>query len=336
MDLREYAHIESSPDTFPKSTLKDIKGILREIGSPYGGLIDRVLAQGYIKPPKAYKWHGYYRIVLTDNEKQMVLDELARAKSMLSGDTDRDWHLNQYVDYWKRCIEEKSVPYEEAVKTQQYYDLREAALEDFQDFLFSHNVPDRHEEAGAWFHDFRMWIEHDQHKDVELYRDLFRHSAELLERYTKAQLEQGFWGVMSGISDVCLDDLIWHSDLDISSKEKLIRSIYDLYANLFVVEPLRHTCHMWWDSLAYGFHPMGRHSRENSEEERRIQDVMFQTLVRILELDDDECQCAALHGLGHVQHPETKKTIAKYLRKHPDISEDLKEYATACIGGDML
>jgi hypothetical protein len=58
-----------------------------------------------------------------------------------------------------------------------------------------------------------------------------------------------------------------------------------------------------------------------------MQDVMFQTLVRILSLDSETCQTAALHGLGHLHHPETKTLIDRYLAEHPSLTKERKEYA---------
>lgn len=42
-------------------------------------------------------------------------------------------------------------------------------------------------------------------------------------------------------------------------------------------------------------------------------DVMFKTMKRILELPDPEAQRAALHGLGHLHHPEVRDTVQNYI-----------------------
>ena len=60
-----------------------------------------------------------------------------------------------------------------------------------------------------------------------------------------------------------------------------------------------------------------------------MQDVIFETLARILALDSSNCQRAALHGLGHLHHPDTSKLINEYLQKNPSISAELREYALA-------
>jgi hypothetical protein len=60
-----------------------------------------------------------------------------------------------------------------------------------------------------------------------------------------------------------------------------------------------------------------------------MQDVMLETLADILFLDSQFCQTAALHGLGHLHHPETQALIQRYRADHPSLTEAQKEYALA-------
>ena len=87
--------------------------------------------------------------------------------------------------------------------------------------------------------------------------------------------------------------------------------------------------------LAYDFYDTELRNRHN-EETRIIQDAMFCTLKKILELESEYCQEAALHGLGHLRHPETKIAIEAYLRKNSRLSKEQKKYAKACITGDIM
>lgn len=111
--------------------------------------------------------------------------------------------------------------------------------------------------------------------------------------------------------------------------------MYDLFKNLFNIDPLKTSCNMWWDPLAYDFHPMKRRTR-NNEIERQIQDAMFNTLKSILELSSEECRLSALHGLGHLQHPETEMVIKNHLKINNMASEEYCHYANACIAGDIM
>ena len=76
-----------------------------------------------------------------------------------------------------------------------------------------------------------------------------------------------------------------------------------LFKRLFMRDPLDTSIYMWWDSQAYDYF-MGHRARSNEGEESRIQDVMFEVLEEILKLPAEHCQTAALHGLGHLMHPD--------------------------------
>jgi hypothetical protein len=60
-----------------------------------------------------------------------------------------------------------------------------------------------------------------------------------------------------------------------------------------------------------------------------MQDVIFETLTKILRLDSVACQTAALHGFSHLQHPSTEQVIGAYVQGKPEIDPELKAYALA-------
>jgi hypothetical protein len=66
-----------------------------------------------------------------------------------------------------------------------------------------------------------------------------------------------------------------------------------------------------------------------------MQDVIFETLNRILRLDSVPCQTAALHGLGHLHHPDTERVIEQYLQGNPMVSPKLRDYALAAAKFDI-
>jgi hypothetical protein len=83
---------------------------------------------------------------------------------------------------------------------------------------------------------------------------------------------------------------------------------------------------MWWDSLAFDWH-CGNRARANGGEDERMQDVMFETLAKILDLRSVPCQKAALHGLGNLHHPDSEQLIAAYLERNESIKPDMRDYA---------
>ena len=67
-----------------------------------------------------------------------------------------------------------------------------------------------------------------------------------------------------------------------------------------------------------------------------MQNVMFRTLADILFLDSQPCQAAALHGLGHLHHPDTRGLIQRYLTGHSSLTDSQKEYALAAAKFEIL
>jgi len=92
---------------------------------------------------------------------------------------------------------------------------------------------------------------------------------------------------------------------------------------------------MWWDALCYDWH-CGNKKRERGGEDRSMQDVMFETLRSILAQDSEICHGAALHGLGHLHHPDTKQLIDVYLTQHPALKKEWRDYALAAARFEVL
>jgi hypothetical protein len=182
------------------------------------------------------------------------------------------------------------------------------------------------------------WIDMDRPHVVDLYVELFSRSDELLTRYPKDKLEQGFWFIMGPSTlDFTVGELIRDDGLEIELKERLIGSMYFLYEKLYYKDTLQgNSCYMWWDSICYSYCVPGQRDPANDEADRRIQDTMFRTLVSILGLDSEICQGAALHGMNHLRHPDTEKVIQDFLRKNTHLTEDQIKYARLCITGDAL
>jgi hypothetical protein len=67
-----------------------------------------------------------------------------------------------------------------------------------------------------------------------------------------------------------------------------------------------------------------------------LQDTVFRTLVKVLALDSWICQGAALHGLGHLHHPETPEVVDKFIREHPTLTEEQTAYARAAAKFNVL
>jgi hypothetical protein len=210
------------------------------------------------------------------------------------------------------------------------FDLRGRSLEEIKDFIFAHPAPATADEPGWWF---EVIVEFDAEEYVRRLTEIFRDPSGLKIRYSIEQLEQGFWMLISS-ADTSLEPLLWETAVPWEVREALIQSTVDLYEKLFAFESLDTSVHMFWDALAYGFCVPTRYPATDRED-RRIQDAMFSALTHILRMDSIACQTAALHGLGHLRHRDTEAAIQAYLASNPMLDDEHRQYAVACISGDI-
>jgi len=109
----------------------------------------------------------------------------------------------------------------------------------------------------------------------------------------------------------------------------------DLFKRLFATEPFDTSVQMWWDSLCYDCH-CGNRKRERGGEDLELQNEFFETLAKVLAIGSWICQGAALHGLGHLHHPQTKKLIERFVDEHPTLTQEQKAYALAAANFEVL
>jgi hypothetical protein len=111
--------------------------------------------------------------------------------------------------------------------------------------------------------------------------------------------------------------------------------MYYLFERLFSIEHLETAAYMWWDALCFDWH-CGNRSRDRGGEDQLMQDVMFETLAQILKLESVQCQADALHGLGHLHHPNTAKLIEQFIANHSALTPEMKQYALAAACFQIL
>jgi hypothetical protein len=211
--------------------------------------------------------------------------------------------------------------------------LASPTFDEFVAFLFDRNVALESKGKDYWY--WHVTVEFDAEVIAGYYVQLFRQPEFLLERFTKAQLEEAFWAIPSYSLDCSVIRIINDSDLSLSLREECIRSMAELFRRLFAREPLNTSVQMWWDSLCYDWH-CGNRSRGPGGEDLKLQDIFFQTLAEVLTIDSWVCQAAALHGLGHLHHPKTKELIDRFVSEHNFLTEEHKEYALAAARFEVL
>jgi hypothetical protein len=219
-------------------------------------------------------------------------------------------------------------------------DLTNISFEEFVSFLFDHDVPpqsDKYdhepEEYDPWF--FHVQVEFDAKTISAYYVQLFRQPEFLLSRFTKPQLEEGFWAIQAPNLDCSVSRIIDDSDQPLSIRGECIGSMADLFERLFAKEPLDTSVQMWWDSLCYAWH-CGNRNREKGGEDLELQDMLFQAVAKVLAIESWICQGAALHGLGHLHHPHSKELIERFVEEHTSLTKEQKAYALAAARFEVL
>lgn len=219
----------------------------------------------------------------------------------------------------------------------QHFDITTMNFDEFVEFIFDREVVSYpkcvNTDPDPWY--WHADVAFDFPKVAAFYVQLFSKPEFLLTRYTPSQLEQGFWAIPSSNIECSVAEIIWAPQLPFAARESCVRAMYELYARLFAKEPLESAANMWWDSLCYDWH-CGIRSRSNGREDREMQDVMFETLLKILDLPQRWCKEAALHGLGHLHHPATKDAIDNFLAKYADLDSDLKDYSFAAARFEVM
>jgi hypothetical protein len=219
----------------------------------------------------------------------------------------------------------------------EHYDITDATFDEFVEFMFDREVVPFPEDVnagpGPWY--WHADIDFDARKVAQFYVALFSMPEPLVARYTPAQLEQAFWAIPSCNIECSVRRIIWDERVSFELRESCVRSMYELYARLFSTNPLETSSNMWWDALAYDWH-CGIRLRSSGGEDSAMQDIMFDTLLKILELPQKSCQEAALHGLGHLHHPDTETAVRRFLARNADVDPELKEYALAAAKFEVM
>jgi hypothetical protein len=151
-------------------------------------------------------------------------------------------------------------------------DLDNFSFDEFVSFLFEPDVPTKSESEDPWHWNIESEIV--ARMVCAYYVKLFRQPEFLLTRFTKRQIEQGFWAILNHSNNCSLSEIIGDSNLPFALREEIIRSMADLFEELFASEPLDTSVFMWWDALCYDWHS-GNRIRERGGEDEKLQDVFF-------------------------------------------------------------
>ena len=164
---------------------------------------------------------------------------------------------------------------------------------------------------------------------------LFSEFGQIASKYTLAQVDQGIWGMWG--ENLRLYEFLFISSAPLERRLSCIRSMYHVYSDYVsqlerAPDPkIESGIYMWWDLILHGFWASSWASSQPvvpgtwwrgdasmlDSESRVLLDVFFQTLTQILAIPNRASQVSALHGLGHLYHPNVHDTVQRFIDANP-------------------
>jgi hypothetical protein len=170
----------------------------------------------------------------------------------------------------------------------------------------------------------------------------FRQSADRLPLETLDDVITG----MVGAANFELQSVLWNNSLDLNDRIQCIRSMYRVFADFVCnceVEVLVGCFYMWWDNICSSFWFEKTRSVPTEdynllgEQDHALLDAMFGTLAEILKLDDDRTKYCALHGLGHLHHPEVRSVVQEFIDdRRPQLEPSDLSWLEKCRDGTVM
>lgn len=190
---------------------------------------------------------------------------------------------------------------------------------------------------------------------------LFGNSSFLIERFTRAQIDQGLTYLVNpdfSAHMVVLRDVKLPWEL----RRACLLAMLPLYTDLFApvygddhennheliafwqrfragesLEPIpgkqepMYAVHMWWDDMPIRGGPV-------HPDQERFDDTALYILSEVLKMKEESCVESALHGLGHwaFHVPDRTTPIIEEFLRRTDVGEDLRYYAERAMTGEIL
>ena len=219
--------------------------------------------------------------------------------------------------------------------------LTDLSFEDWLAHCFDHETtgPQWYHEPGApdWRGPAALTIRH-------LMR-LFDEADLALSTYSDAQVNQGFWYILS---NACSDHMHALTDASVPPAERIacVASIESLYTKCFATRcseylsngarstgeasPLNSACYMFWDLMPLMPEP-------EDPQRHALDQAVLRVLEATLRSPSIACQESALHGLGHwaFGFPDDVRAIVTRYLERAQPPEALRRYAEQAAEGNV-
>ena len=214
-------------------------------------------------------------------------------------------------------------------------DLSSLTFDEFAAFFLAREVVPDDEQYGYFLTDLHGERYFDSVPSspevlVNLLTKLFREFGQIASKYTLTQVDQAVWGMWGG--NLRLHELLFAPPAPLASRLDCIRSMYHVYSDYvsrLEREPdpeIESGFYMWWDLILHGFWDSSRpviagtwrgDASKLDAESRVLLDALFETLTRILAIPNRASQLSALHGLGHLYHPQVHDSVQGFIDTNP-------------------
>jgi hypothetical protein len=217
-------------------------------------------------------------------------------------------------------------------------DLQAISYEDWIEFIFDHHAPysldEEEERPKAWYWEDPPDPTIDPVRQVHYLTRLCREASPLLRVYTPEQIDQGLWYIFSAGGADEFYEQIFNPVVPWKDRAACIATLPELWPGLFEREDVGTMSYMLWDSVAYGF-DCGNLTPGDDPDHHRIQEAMLAALTFQLESEASITQYAALHGLGHLCHPDSAVRIAAFLETRT-MTPEIRTYAEKVLTGQFM
>ena len=215
-----------------------------------------------------------------------------------------------------------------------HLDLRQATYDQFVAFVFDHYPEDEVDDKWYWKTDAEITT--DPRRAVEYLTKALSSGRDLLEQFTHRQIAEGFHYLLGAGAGPEVLEQLWNADVPWPDRRRCIMAIPKLYTDVLEQEAdgVGGCAYMLWDLVAYGYQCGNRDATTNPED-ARVQDAMLEALRPMLNSRHPETQAGALHGLGHLCHRDTARTIREFLASDKPSNAQVRAYAASVLEGSF-
>jgi hypothetical protein len=153
----------------------------------------------------------------------------------------------------------------------------------------------------------------------------------LTSRYKPAQIEQGFWCLISGFE---LSELLEDAELDFEPRRRCIAALEQLYLRLLRRPGFERLALDYLHPITAGCHE--RHDAVESDDQELVRELLLESCCGVLRMKERACFLGAARGLGRLRHPESARLLETCLEDRVDLGAQDINYARACLRGGLL